>query len=102
MVFSIVREVQMEYTIKNQNGKLGKMVSNCQSAEVTITRTEIFELDSNPNKTNIKCLDGTLWITQNNDLQDYFINKGQSFTATNHGRVLVQGLPLGRARVSIK
>ena len=92
----------MQFTIQNNNGKLGKMVSSCQSADVTLTRTDIFELDSHPNKTSIKCLDGTLWITQNNDLQDYFIKKGQTFTATRQGRVLVQGLPLGKARLSIQ
>lgn len=92
----------MEFTILNKSGKLGKMVSNSQSADVTLTRTDIFEMVSNPNKTKVICLDGTLWITQNNDAEDYFINKGQTFTATHNGRVLVQGLPLGKARVSIQ
>jgi hypothetical protein len=91
----------MEFTIQNKNGKLGKMVSSSQCADVMLTRTDIFELDSRPNKTSVKCLDGILWITQNNDPEDYFIKKGQTFTATNNGRVLIQGLPLGKARVSI-
>jgi hypothetical protein len=99
---STVWRQQMEFSIQNKNGKLGKMVSNSQCAEILLARKDIFELDGHPNKTSIKCLDGTLWITQNNDPEDYFIKKGQSFTATHNGRVLIQGLPLGKARVSIQ
>jgi len=92
----------MEFSVSNKNGKLGKMISSSQGADVTVSRTELFELDNNPRKASIKCLDGILWITQNNDTEDYFIKKGQTFTATNKGRVLIQGLPLGKARVSIQ
>jgi hypothetical protein len=98
----MVQEARMQFSIVNNNSILGKMVSSCPSADVTLTRTDIFELDSKPNKTNIKCLDGMLWITQKNDPEDYFIKKGQTFTATNTGRVLIQGLPHGKARLSIK
>jgi hypothetical protein len=91
----------MEISIQGKNTKLGKMVSNAQSADVMVTRTELFELDNLHRQTNIKCLDGMLWITQNNDSQDYFIKKGQTFQATHAGKVIVQGLPHGEARVSI-
>jgi len=92
----------MEFSISNKNGKLGKMVSNSPCADVTLTRTDIFELDSRSQKASIQCLDGTLWITQNNDLEDYFIKKGQTFIPTHNGRILIQGLPLGKACVSIQ
>jgi Protein of unknown function (DUF2917) len=91
----------MEISIQGKNNKLGKMVSTCQTADVMVTRTDLFEMDNHQRPTNIKCLDGVLWITQDNDMQDYFIKKGQTFSAAHTGKVIVQGLPLGKARVSV-
>ena len=92
----------MEFRIQSSKGKLGRMVSNRQSADLTLTRTDIFELDNKQKQTDIICLDGVLWITQTDDPEDYFIKKGQTFKAMHNRRVLIQGLPRGKARVSIQ
>jgi len=92
----------MEFSVENVNGYLGKMISSSQRAEVTLNKAEIFVLSSEPNHTNIECLDGILWITQNNDVKDYFIKEGQTFSATNRGRVLIQGFPFGRASITVR
>ena len=87
----------MEFEIGTKNGYLGKVTSNSQEGEVNLKKAEVFVLSSKPNQTSIECLNGTLWITQNNDIEDYFIKEGQTFTVTKRGRVLIQGFPSGRA-----
>ena len=35
---------------------------------------------------------GTLWVTQEGDPQDYVLSKGESFIANHHGSVVVEAL----------
>jgi hypothetical protein len=89
----------MEYTIQGKKGILGKMVSYCQSAMFTLRDKDIFELDGSRGNARTQCIDGILWINQKDDPEDHFIKKGQTFTVTRHGKVLIQGIPDARARI---
>lgn len=40
----------------------------------------------------ISCLEGSLWVTQEQDLEDYILGPGESFMITVPGRVIVQAL----------
>ena len=40
----------------------------------------------------ISCQEGTLWITQQDDMRDYILDKGQDFWVTRPGTILVQAL----------
>lgn len=40
----------------------------------------------------ISCLQGTVWVTQEQDLEDYILHEGESFITTVPGRVIVQAL----------
>ena len=40
----------------------------------------------------ISCLEGSLWVTQEQDLEDYILGPGESFMVTVPGRVIVQAL----------
>lgn len=91
----------MEVQIQSLSGRLGRLVSNRPCADVMVSRSEIFELENKRKPVQVICLDGLLWITQNDDPEDHFIHKGQTFTATQPGKVIIQGLPRGKARVSI-
>ncbi len=35
---------------------------------------------------------GTLWVTQEGDPQDYVLSKGESFIADRHGSIVVEAL----------
>ena len=89
----------MEFTIQGKKGLLGKMVSQCQSADLSLGENDIFELDSSRKNASVQCLDGIVWITQKDDPEDHFIKKGQSFSISSAGKVLIQGIPQARARI---
>ena len=40
----------------------------------------------------ISCLQGSVWVTQEQDLEDYILHEGESFITTVPGRVIVQAL----------
>ena len=48
----------------------------------------------------VRCLRGTLWITQEGDREDYFVRAGESFTIERDGVTLVSA-PHGRGTVLV-
>ena len=40
----------------------------------------------------IRCLNGTLWITQSGDLKDYILERGEKFIAQRKGNLVLQAL----------
>ena len=40
----------------------------------------------------IVCAVGVLWITQAGDPEDYILERGERFTVTRSGRVVIQGM----------
>jgi hypothetical protein len=92
-------EEMMALLIQNRKGDLGKVITNDQSVEITLRRSEILKFNSGPKKMKIQCLGGTLWITQKDDVEDTFIQAGQSFVPSLRGLVVVQGFPCGRASI---
>jgi hypothetical protein len=49
--------------------------------------------------TRVMCTAGALWLTQQGDPLDHFLEAGQSFSLDRHGVILVQGLPSGKALI---
>jgi hypothetical protein len=47
--------------------------------------------------TEIRCLEGVLWITQEGDLTDYIVNCGEKFVVDRKGKVVLQGLNMPSA-----
>jgi hypothetical protein len=48
------------------------------------------------NPIRVTCLDGTLWITCEQDLNDYIVLPGQQFVARSRGQVVVHALSTAR------
>jgi hypothetical protein len=44
--------------------------------------------------TEIRCLEGMLWITQEGDLIDHIIERGDKFVVDRKGKVVLQGMNL--------
>lgn len=40
----------------------------------------------------IRCLEGVLWITQDGDVKDHILSAGEKFTADRKGKVVLQAL----------
>ena len=45
-----------------------------------------------PQGTRICCERGILWLTQNDDLRDYILRAGETWTTPQRGHVVVQAL----------
>lgn len=48
----------------------------------------------------IFCQKGSLWITQENDLNDYVLEKGEGFLISQRGRVVIQARKSSRLGIS--
>ena len=40
----------------------------------------------------IRCLEGVLWITQDGDIKDHILSAGEKYTANRKGKVVLQAL----------
>jgi hypothetical protein len=65
----------------------------CEPTQVTLSNRGLWRLDGDHRWQVIVCLMGSVWITQENDLQDYLLRPGQGFIITRPGVVLIQGRP---------
>ena len=63
---------------------------NSQTCELYLHSQEIQHISGH--KPTIYCTDGMLWVTQRGDPKDYILNKGEMFTASHSGLVLVQAI----------
>jgi hypothetical protein len=57
-----------------------------------LERGEAYSLGAVPAGRRVRCLSGTLWITQTGDGRDHIVLPGESFTADRPGRVVLQAL----------
>ena len=94
------QEKRMDYLITKENGySVGKKTSNCDCVDVNLDPGEVFTLLGDQRGAVIKSLRGAVWITQEKDADDYKILKGEEFTVSRTGRVIVQGVPAARIRI---
>ncbi len=68
-------------------------------SEIELDGSELLKLDLEQPRASVTCTAGTLWLTQQGDPQDYVLVAGQTFTLSQRGTVLVQGVPCGTARI---
>ncbi len=90
----------MEYLISKENGySVGKKTSNCDCVDINLDLGEVFTLLGDQRGAMIKNLRGVVWITQENDADDYKMQEGEDFTVSRTGSVIVQGVPTARIRI---
>jgi hypothetical protein len=90
----------MQYTISDKFGlNLGKMSSKCRHVEMQLGKKDVFTLMGDQRLTRIKCLEGSLWVTQPGDTEDHILDPGQSFIVNHSGPVIIEGIPFARARL---
>jgi hypothetical protein len=74
------------------------IISDTRS-EIDLKNRELLKLVFGQPGACVRCITGTLWLTQASDPHDHLLIAGQSFTLDQLGIVLVQGLPCGKALV---
>lgn len=67
--------------------------------ETELAEGEVVSLDPHAGL-RIDCLDGTLWITQAGEAEDFVARTGDEFVPGVHGRIVVQAMTSARVRVS--
>ena len=63
-----------------------------QVVEKCLPRKSLLKLVGNHSRERISCLKGVLWITQSGNPEDIFVCTGESFTITQPGILLIEGL----------
>jgi len=91
----------MENTFSNTHGaQVGKLVTPSNTADICLDDSALFKMDGDQRRARIYCLEGSLWITQEGDAQDYHLKAGEHMVISKRGLVLVQGQPEARARIA--
>jgi hypothetical protein len=57
--------------------------------EIFLRQGEIFNLEGDARALTIRCLGGSLWITQPGDSRDHLLGPGQAMTVGCRGRIVV-------------
>lgn len=64
--------------------------------EVNLRRASIWRAEGDLRGEKITCTAGQIWVTQENDLNDYVLNQGEVFWVTRSGTLVVQALTDGQ------
>lgn len=60
---------------------------------------QVMPLEKSAPGKRVRCLGGTLWVTQEGDPEDHILSVGEVFTVSRAGRVVVEGLTPALYRV---
>jgi hypothetical protein len=84
-----------------ENKMLNTKVNVITLTEITLAKHKVWNIDGDRRGDVISCLNGTLWITQEDDLKDYILDAGQTFWVTKPGTVIVQALDNAQFKYSL-
>lgn len=71
---------------------LGTCKAKPNVTEMRLNRREVRRLTVGIDGVQILCTGGALWITQDGDPEDHFLQPSDRFTTTGRGKVVAQGL----------
>jgi hypothetical protein len=66
---------------------------------MNVQRREVFSI-ADASNVNIACVEGSIWITLDNDLRDILLDSGGVFTTLDHRRAVVYALAPSRVCIS--
>jgi hypothetical protein len=86
--------LEVDMTVRVSNTRInGPWAQERQPQPVRcLSAQEIERLDGMQLGDTIVCTNGVLWVTQEGDLEDYLLRKGEKFAAHRLGLVLIQAL----------
>jgi len=65
-------------------------------ADIFLSEGQVWRMEGDLRGEAIHCEKGELWITQQGDLNDYFVKAGERFWVTRPGLVLVEAMQSAR------
>ncbi|MGB9673600.1 MAG: DUF2917 domain-containing protein [Anaerolineales bacterium] len=63
-----------------------------EAVEMVLEKLSVHHLDGDARGTEIHCLQGILWVTQQDDGQDYVLQSGDSMVVSRRGRVVIEAI----------
>jgi hypothetical protein len=85
----------MNAMLSHGQTSLGHLVTYRNEMTINLNAGELLVLRGDQRGTCLICRNGRLWITQENDNQDYFLSSGQKIVILRRGKIFIQGLPQG-------
>lgn len=59
---------------------------------IDLAKGKIWNISAARTGQTVSCLEGEVWLTQENDCKDYFLTAGETMMITKSGQVIVQAL----------
>ena len=81
-------------------GSVNLLGKSHENREIFLSGTKSWAIEGDARGTEISCLWGALWVTQENDHRDHILYSGSKFVITGTGRVIAQGIGKGIMQVS--
>ncbi len=91
--------MDISYAQKLSGIEIGRLLPGSLPVAVSLFPQEVLTLEGGRLYYRIICLQGRLWITQENDSADYLLEAGEEFVISRDGAVVIQGLLPSRARI---
>ncbi len=85
--------------IRTMNAKGFPMSNNPNELELSLAHKALFSLPDAAD-VQIACLQGSLWLTLDDDPRDIILDAGDSFSTTDHRRALIYALEASSLRLS--
>ncbi len=84
----------------SHGNRTGDLISTSKEVEIQLTAKDLFRLSGDARGTQIASASGSLWVTQQGDLEDHLLRQGERLTVTQKGTVLIQGFSRARVRIA--
>ena len=86
----------MERSMKNQSEPARERMVAAGCEELVLERGQFYRIDAYAAPVQVTSRGAVLWVTRDNDIQDYVLERDQSVTFLSPGRVVVEALRDGK------
>ncbi|MGB9640011.1 MAG: DUF2917 domain-containing protein [Anaerolineales bacterium] len=85
-------EIEEKRNIAYPESRTQERFEHGEPFELVLEKLAVHHLDGDARGTEIACLQGILWVTQQDDGQDYILKSGDSLVVSHRGRVVIEAI----------
>jgi hypothetical protein len=71
------------------------------NTDITLNKYGLWTMEGDRRGDVISCTNGTIWVTQEGDMRDYILDRGQDFWVTRRGTLILQALENAQFKYSL-
>ncbi len=86
----------MERSMNQQSNIAGERLVSAGCEELVLEKGQFYRIDAYAAPVQVTSRGAVVWVTRDNDIQDYVLERDQSVTFIRPGRVLVEALRDGK------